>query len=76
MRDRDNAVAKRLRIFAANGLPTGLQALGYDSDVPLPTVFISDAKGTVIYADLTSNYRIRPEPEDFLRVLDAHLQAS
>lgn len=73
MRDRDNAVAKRLRIFAANGLPTGLQALGYDSDVPLPTVFISDAQGVVIYADLTSNYRIRPEPESFLRVLDAHL---
>nr|MBV6630226.1 redoxin domain-containing protein [Oceanococcus sp. HetDA_MAG_MS8] len=75
MRDRDNAVAKRLRIFAANGLPTGLQALGYDSDVPLPTVFITNASGVVLYADLSSNYRIRPEPADFLRVLDDHLTA-
>ena len=28
-------------ILAANGLPLGMQALGYDSDVPMPTVFIT-----------------------------------
>lgn len=68
--DVDNHAARILDVFAENGLPTGMQALGYDSDVPMPTVFITDAGGNILYADLTDNYRIRPEPEEFLRVLD------
>ena len=68
--DTDNQAARRLGVFAENGLPTGMQALGYDSDVPLPTVFITGADGRILYADLTDNYRIRPEPDEFLRVLD------
>jgi peroxiredoxin len=68
--DVDNQAARTLDVFAENGLPTGMQALGYDSDVPLPTVFITDAGGKILYADLTENYRIRPEPAEFLRVLD------
>lgn len=67
--DRDNAAARALGILAENGLPAGLQALGYDSDVPLPTVFITKAGGEVIYSDLTDNYRIRPEPDDFIQAL-------
>ncbi len=69
--DRDNQAARRLGVLAEKGLPAGMQLLGYDSDVPLPTVFITDAQGRILYADLTSNYRIRPEPAEFLRVLDA-----
>lgn len=68
--DVENQAARTLDIFAENGLPTGMQALGYDSDVPMPTVFITDANRKIIYADLTDNYRIRPEPDEFLRVLD------
>lgn len=68
--DVDNQAARKLEIVAENGLPTGMQVLGYDSDVPMPTVFITDANGKIIYADLTENYRIRPEPDAFLRVLD------
>ncbi|MDD3763688.1 MAG: peroxiredoxin-like family protein [Nevskiales bacterium] len=68
--DRDNRAARALGILAENGLPSGLQALGYDSDVPLPTVLITDAAGIVVYSDLTENYRIRPEPDAFIEVLD------
>lgn len=70
--DVNNQAARRLGILAENGLPTGLQALGYDSDVPMPTVFITEVGGRIIYADLTENYRIRPEPQEFLAELDRH----
>lgn len=71
LRDADNQAAKRLGVLAKGGLPTGLQALGYDSDVPMPTVFITAPGGRVAYSDLTDNYRIRPEPSEFFKALDA-----
>jgi hypothetical protein len=37
----------------------------------LSTVVISDPDGTIIFADLTDNYRVRPEPSTFLAALDA-----
>jgi len=69
--DKDLRVAAQLGIKAEKGLPSGLEALGYDSDTVMPTVVMTDAKGKIIYTDLTSNYRIRPEPEDFFRVLSS-----
>ncbi len=71
--DEDNKAADKLQIIAKNGLPMGLQALGYDSDTVMPTVVMTNDKGEVIFADLTDNYRVRPEPEDFLKVFDAQL---
>ncbi len=68
--DADNRVAKQLGIFSENGIPTGFQILGYDSDTVLPTVIITDAKGKIVFADFTDNYRVRPEPETFIKVLD------
>jgi peroxiredoxin len=70
MTDVENLAASRLGILAKGGLPMGLQALGYDSDVPMPTVFITDPAGKIVYSDLTDNYRIRPEPADFIAALD------
>ena len=35
-------------------------------------VIITDEQGMIIYSDLTNNYRIRPEPEDFIEVLNRH----
>ena len=70
--DRDNAAAIALGICEKNGLPMGLQVLGYDSDVPRPTVLLTDRGGKLMYCHLTDNYRVRPEPADFLAVLDAH----
>jgi peroxiredoxin len=66
--DQDNAMAQRLGIAAVHGLPSGLQVLGYDSDTVMPTVIMTDAAGKILFADLTDNYRVRPEPEVFLQV--------
>jgi peroxiredoxin len=68
--DRDNRAAAQLGILAEGGLPMGMQALGYDSDVPMPTVLITAPGGKIVYSDLTDNYRIRPEPGDFIEALD------
>lgn len=70
--DTDNKVAKQLGIFHKNGLPTGFQALGYSSDVVLPTVIITNKSGEIIFADLTDNYRVRPEPATFLEIIDSN----
>jgi peroxiredoxin len=69
--DKNSEAAERMQIIAKNGLPMGLQALGYDSDTVMPTVIMTNEKGKIIFADLTDNYRVRPEPEDFLKVFDA-----
>ncbi len=69
--DKGNKVAKELGIYAKNGLPMGLQVLGYDSDTVLPTVLVLDKEGKIIFADLTDNYRIRPEPATFLKIIKA-----
>ncbi|WP_281649088.1 peroxiredoxin family protein [Parendozoicomonas sp. Alg238-R29] len=68
--DKNNQVADALGIAHKAGLPSGLQAAGYDSDTVYPTVILADADGKVIAADQTDNYRLRPEPETFLRWLD------
>lgn len=68
--DRNNQAAARLGLLAEGGLPMGMQALGYDSDVPMPTVLITAAGGSIVYSDLTDNYRIRPEPAEFIAALD------
>lgn len=60
---------KSIYVTAKNGLPFGMQLLGYDSDTVMPTVIITDDEGKIIFADLTDNYRVRPEPETFMRVL-------
>lgn len=72
MTDSDNRAAETLGIRVKDGLPAGFQALGYDSDVPRPTVFITAAGGRVIFCDMTDNYRVRPEPATFFSVLDRH----
>jgi len=69
MVDRNNIAANSLKIVSKSGTPMGLQALGYSSDTVMPTVVITDSEGKVIFADLTDNYRVRPEPEAFLNVL-------
>jgi peroxiredoxin len=70
--DNDNAAAKTLGILAQWGTPMGLQLLAYPNDTAMPTVIISDAEGKILYADQTDNYRVRPEPETFLKILRKH----
>lgn len=70
--DPGNRAAKRLGVYAKDGLPFGLQALGYDTDTVWPSVVITDRRGEILFADLTDNYRVRPEPSTFLEILDGH----
>jgi len=67
--DEKNRAAHVLGIAHLNGLPMGMQALGYDSETVLPTVIITDTGGRILWAHETDNYRIRPEPGQFLAVL-------
>jgi peroxiredoxin len=67
--DEGNRAARLLGIAHDDGLPTGLQALGYDSETVLPTVIITDAGGKVLWSHQTDNYRVRPEPSLYLQVL-------
>jgi peroxiredoxin len=68
--DPENRAAAKLGIVHPYGLPFGMQPLGYDKDTVFPTVIITDAQGSILFSDQTDNYRVRPEPETFLRVLD------
>jgi peroxiredoxin len=70
MTDRGNRAAEKLGIVVRDGIPAGLQALGYDSDTTRPTVFITDREGKIAYLDMTDNYRVRPEPAQYLPILE------
>ncbi len=68
--DKNNAMARKLQIDHQQGTPLGMEVLGYASDTVLPTVMITDEEGRIAFVDQTDNYRLRPEPETFLRVID------
>lgn len=70
--DTDCQASKKLGIFQEDGLPLGMQVMGYHSDTTLPTVIITDPQGNIILSDQTDNYRVRPEPELFNEVIQAH----
>lgn len=70
MTDRGNHAAAALGIVEKAGLPAGMQMFGYESDVPRPTVFITEAGGRVLFCDHSENYRVRPEPAQYFAVLD------
>lgn len=70
--DEGNAAARALGIENPNGLPMGMQMIGYDSDTVLPTVIITGKDGKIVWTHETDNYRIRPEPDVYLDVLRQH----
>jgi len=67
--DPKGKAAKNLDLYHENGTPFGMEVLGYSSDTVLPTVIITNEQGKIIFLDQTDNYRVRPEPETFLKVL-------
>ncbi len=66
--DRDSRAAAALEILHQDGVAAGIT--GYGQDTVYPTVLITDEDNRILFADLTDNYRVRPEPETFVRVLD------
>jgi len=73
LRDVNNNSSRRLNIVSKNGIPFGFQVLGYNNDTVMPTVIITDRNGKIIFADQTDNYRVRPEPETFIKILDTFI---
>jgi peroxiredoxin len=67
--DKDFKAAKQLGLLHEGGVPAGMP--GYGADTVYPTVLITDKGGKILYSNQTQNYRIRPEPADFIAVLDA-----
>jgi peroxiredoxin len=66
--DEGNKVAEELNIAIRNGVPVGLPG-GYPPDTVLPTLIVTNEKGTILFSDQTDNYRVRPEPDIFLAIL-------
>ncbi|MCR2746276.1 peroxiredoxin family protein [Limnobacter parvus] len=66
--DADFKASKKLNLVHANGVPFGLKSLGHGEDTALPTVLMINKHGRIVYSDQTSNYRVRPQPEQFLEV--------
>lgn len=71
-RDQDLSAAKTLGLVDKQGVPVGMDLLGYDPDTVLPTVIMTDENGIVFYNDQTDSYRVRPLPEDFLKAFEEH----
>ena len=69
--DEEGKLARQLGIEHVGGVPFLMEPLGYEADSVMPTVVITDPAHRIIFADLTDNYRVRPDPSTFLAVLDA-----
>lgn len=67
--DAGNRAARSLGLHQENGLPMGMQMMGYDSETVMPTVIITAQGGRILWAHETDNYRVRPEPDTYLQVL-------
>jgi len=67
--DVDGAAARALDLVQVGGVPA-IYSAGTNGDTTVPTVVITDARGTVLWVDSSDNHRIRPEPTVFLEVLD------
>ncbi|MBH0022982.1 redoxin domain-containing protein [Salinibacterium sp. SWN248] len=71
--DTDGAAAAALDLVQPGGTPVIFSAgAPAGGDTVVPTVIITDASGTVLWAEQTDNHRVRPEPTTFLDVLDQH----
>ena len=66
--DKNNTVAEALEIAVSGGVPVGIPG-EYPSDTVMPTLIVTNAKGTIVFSDQTDNYRVRPEPDIFLAIL-------
>lgn len=75
LEDRNNQTARQLGIVHENGVPAGFEVMGYNAETVYPTVIITDAEGTILYADQTDDYRVRPEPKTFYAMLDQAMDA-
>ena len=74
--DDNFKACKKLNIVGENGVPFGLKWFGHGEDTVLPTVLLVNQHGRIVYSDQTSNYRVRPEPDQFLEVARQKLRGA
>lgn len=67
--DPNHEYAQGIGLLDEGGLPLGLEVLGYEKDVYRPAVIVTDDRGVIRYLDIADNYRLRPEPQEFLTIL-------
>lgn len=70
--DPELQAARTLGIVHEDGVPAGPLVRQFGRDTVLPTVIITDEEGKILFTDQTDNYRVRPDPRVFLRVLSDH----
>ena len=75
MSDKGLKASKQLGLLHEGGTPLGMGAMGYESDTTMPTLVVTDAQGMIRFADLTDNYRLRPEPATYLQLLTEKVQS-
>ncbi|MEZ5471987.1 MAG: peroxiredoxin family protein [Marinicella sp.] len=66
--DERQQLGRKLGILHENGLPFGFQILGHQNNQYYPTVIATDDNGIIIYSDQTTNYRVRPEPDELIKL--------
>lgn len=64
--DETHEVIRRYDLLHENGGPGG--------DISRSVEFLIDAGGTIRWANLTDDYRVRLRPEDVLKVLDGFVR--
>jgi peroxiredoxin len=70
--DVEFELSKTLGTLHHNGAPAGL---GLQSPVTsYPTVILTDADNRIVWLDQTDNYRVRPDPGQYLDIIEAVLQ--
>jgi peroxiredoxin len=67
--DDNNRAAQTLGIAAPGSLPFGLELFGYDQDLVMPTIIISDENAAIVYAHVSDHYRVRPEADALLSLI-------
>lgn len=67
--DPGNRAARQLGIESPGATPGGLELVGYPTDAAVPTVIVVDDSGIVRFIEIAENYRMRPDPDTYLRHL-------
>lgn len=70
--DENLAIATQMGLSHKNSTPLGLQLFGYKSSEIRPAVVIADDGGGILDIHMPKDYRNRPEPAWFLRLLQKY----
>jgi len=75
LHDPDGQATEALGLLAPGATPAGLEWMGFPVDAAVPTVIVVDADGIVRFTEVARNYRLRPDPEEYLNYLASERRA-